>query len=147
MSLTEQKIKFYPVEGGRYNLEIDDLKWEKITYNKAQRLLSQRGYCTPSTPGSCRCARCKVYAECGWSAYRADEGFPKAQLIYEPCEHYCEKAVYTADEADLEGLVLCFEAAAALETKDKGGKYIAHSHKNLSKCYDNGHKAMVKSRF
>lgn len=136
MSLTEQKIKFYPVEGGRYNLEIDDLKWEKITYNKAQRLLSQRGYCTPSTPGSCRCARCKVYAECGWSAYRADEGFPKAQLIYEPCEHYCEKAVYTADEADLEGLVRVFEAATAQELRDKGKYTQARNFSRRAHCCD-----------
>lgn len=136
MSLTEQKIKFYPVEGGRYNLEIDDLKWEKITYNKAQRLLSQRGYCTPSTPGSCRCARCKVYAECEWSAYRADEGFPKAQLIYEPCEHYCEKAVYTADEADLEGLVRVFEAVTAQELRDKGKHTQARNFARRAHCDD-----------
>lgn len=115
-----QKIKFYPVESGKYNLEIDNEKWESIAYCKAQRILSNRGYCTPSTNGSCRCSRCKAYKDCGWSAYRADEGFPEAQLIYEPCKHFCEKTIYIAEEADLEGLVLLFEAVAAQNYRDKG---------------------------
>lgn len=91
------------------------------------------------------CAYCKRYKECGWSSYRADTVFPEEQLKNDGCDSYCEKSHYTADEADLEGLVLCFEAVAALEVKDNGGKYIAHRHKNLDKPFYNRHKAMVKS--